>query len=260
MPSTKTSASSTKRPPIINLRELVASRDTLHADISTLDASHEQERRRFLRLATEWGEGHKRELSEFEERHLNTVSTTLENVKNIKSGIETARGEIEKVVGTLEIQQRELRSVREKVSDGREERQKRQQALALLTAENTTVKAAVDEIKTKLYAEQKVLDTHWQLVPLHLEAYKRLLAISIDRIEDDVMQFRFTHIDPSNHAREFSFILDISQGAYRVPSSYPLLPSMAHFIERLNREGDFPAFVKRVRMAFVEYVRDERGP
>jgi len=128
-----------------------------------------------------------------------------------------------------------------------------------LTSEVEQVKTAIAKLRSEHAAKQRALDEQISRVAPELAEYQRLLNMRIDPVQPDILQVRYTNVDASNHEREFTVLLDVSQNDYRVPSSKPLLPSLPSLVETLNRDRDFFAFLKHIRMAFVEYAHDERG-
>lgn len=86
---------------------------------------------------------------------------------------------------------------------------------------------------------------------------------------------RFYRLDPSDHQREFSFVLDVGdtyKGALlviviwitnswqgnAVITSSPVLPSLPILIDELNTSKDIFQFIKRVRMGYQQLVQECR--
>ncbi|QRW05799.1 chromosome segregation protein spc25 [Ceratobasidium sp. AG-Ba] len=93
---------------------------------------------------------------------------------------------------------------------------------------------------------------------LKIEKSKDLAKLEHQPVEPNVVKIKFTHIDEDAPTREFSFVIDLSGARYKVSTSSPLLPQMSGLVDWLNETREFYWFVKKVRMAFQQYVQDER--
>lgn len=77
----------------------------------------------------------------------------------------------------------------------------------------------------------------------------------------DVVAFRFTLLDPSDHKRVFEVHIDASDSDFSIPLCKPQLPPSAlkPLVMALNEERDLNTFIKHVRRAFVVLVESEGG-
>lgn len=87
------------RPPIINLREVIQAREPLVVDTARISAI-DSDTRRFLRLVAAWVDVHKRELGEYEERHITSVQHSAQNSRALKVDIDENRAAVEKLLGS----------------------------------------------------------------------------------------------------------------------------------------------------------------
>lgn len=67
--------------------------------------------------------------------------------------------------------------------------------------------------------ERATLSTHASRISPELIVCERQLGCIIEGVGQDKLLFRFTNIDPEDHTREGSFVLDIAESAYK-GSSY----------------------------------------
>jgi len=63
--------------------------------------------------------------------------------------------------------------------------------------------------------EENLLRSRGQEVHYKLRACEEMLHGVIEGVADDQVLVRFTHIDPSDLDREFSFVIDVSNKAYK---------------------------------------------
>ena len=83
---------------------------------------------------------------------------------------------------------------------------------------------------------------------------KEKLGLSVDNVEENVTRFTFKYIDPANWERKFAIAIDVSTNHYRVKSCEPMIPQLSNLVMVLEEEGDFYAFLRRVRQAFVDLI------
>ncbi|KAI0631652.1 chromosome segregation protein Spc25-domain-containing protein [Trametes polyzona] len=100
--------------------------------------------------------------------------------------------------------------------------------------------------------EQAILGAHAARVHPELAACEAALKCTIEGIGHDKILVRFTHVDPADHEREFSLVVDVSSRTYKVPTTTPFLPTLPILLDELNESRDIYAFIRRVRNAFRE--------
>lgn len=69
---------------------------------------------------------------------------------------------------------------------------------------------------------------------------------------EGLTRFSFKYIDAADWERRFSILIDISTNRFRVQSCEPMIPQLSTLLEELNVGGDFFAFLRKVRAAFVD--------
>ena len=87
------------RRPVIDLREVIQAREPLVVDTARIGAI-DHDTRRFLRLVAAWVDVHKRELGEYEERHITSVQQSAQNSRALKVDIDENRAAVEKLLGS----------------------------------------------------------------------------------------------------------------------------------------------------------------
>ncbi|OZJ06542.1 hypothetical protein BZG36_00502 [Bifiguratus adelaidae] len=88
-----------------------------------------------------------------------------------------------------------------------------------------------------------------------LRAFQTWLSFKIEGGGSDKLAFTFTHIDPNDWNREFTFVLDVGQRIYQVPKCQPMVSNLAQLLNELNEKreySDFINFIKYMRKAFKE--------
>ncbi|KAK7677922.1 hypothetical protein QCA50_019112 [Cerrena zonata] len=113
-------------------------------------------------------------------------------------------------------------------------------------------------IPTSNERERNLLDKHASQISPELAEIERRTQCAIEGIDKDKILIRFTHIDPSDLHREFSFVMDVSGKTYKVPTTSPFLPNLPILLDELNESRDIYSFIKQVRQAFEELVTHGR--
>lgn len=80
------------------------------------------------------------------------------------------------------------------------------------------------------------------------------LGLAVDSVEENVTRFTFKYIDPASWERKFAIAIDVSTSHYRVKFCEPMIPQLSNLVMVLEEEGDFYAFLRRVRQAFVDLI------
>ncbi|KAF8603129.1 hypothetical protein BDV93DRAFT_606969 [Ceratobasidium sp. AG-I] len=120
------------------------------------------------------------------------------------------------------------------------------------------LRARAEKLRIEKSQDVAKLERQVALNEPEARALEDALKWSVEGIERDILKIKFTHLDEANPAREFSFVIDLSERRYKVSTSSPLLPQMSALVEWLNETREFYWFVKKVRKAFQQYVQDER--
>ncbi|KAK9675103.1 kinetochore-associated Ndc80 complex subunit spc25 [Basidiobolus ranarum] len=118
------------------------------------------------------------------------------------------------------------------------------------------VREEIRKKKQERAIQVQALQSQQVLNEPELNFYEEKLALSIIGDEEDRITFLFTNIDANNHSREFKFTMDVSQRTYKVPVCQPMVESLNSLLDSLNENRDFYTFVKKMRQAFVECVRN----
>lgn len=80
------------------------------------------------------------------------------------------------------------------------------------------------------------------------------LALFFEKAQDEALRFVFTHIDPSDPEKRYSFVLQTDdEDNYQIHECEPRLPTETtrRLLEELNEKEDMSAFVRKTRQAFV---------
>ncbi|CUA71367.1 Nuclear anchorage protein 1 [Rhizoctonia solani] len=198
------------------------------------------------------------EIHRRQEKHKNVIRRELEKVAKMNAEIEEFRVNEMNLMKTLKREQEEKAEAEAKLAEYEAQLKDVDENRAAVDAELEDLRSRTDRLKLEKSQDMAKLEYQVGLNEPEAHALSDLLKWSVESVQRDVVCITFTHIDESDWAREFSFVLDLSDQAYKVTTSRPLLPQMSGLVEWLNETGEFYWFVKKVRMGFEQYVRDER--
>ncbi|KAF9466858.1 chromosome segregation protein Spc25-domain-containing protein [Collybia nuda] len=115
-------------------------------------------------------------------------------------------------------------------------------------------RAITGNLRRERNKERSTLTMHASRVSPALEACEHRLSCIVEGIEREQLLIRFWLVDPSEPQREFSFVMDVSDTAYKVIMSSPPLPSLPILVDDLNITRDVYGFIKLVREAYEAHI------
>ncbi|KAH7330641.1 chromosome segregation protein Spc25-domain-containing protein [Rhizoctonia solani] len=198
------------------------------------------------------------EIHRRQEKHKNVIRREQEKVVKLNAEIEEFRVNEMNLMKTLKREQEEKAEAEAKLAEYNARLKDVDENRAAVDAELEDLRSRTDKLKLEKSQDLAKLEHQVALNEPEAHALGNLLKWSVESVQRDVLCIKFTHIDASDWTREFSFVVDLSERTYKVTTSTPLLPQMSGLVEWLNETREFYWFVKKVRMAFQQYVLDER--
>ncbi|KAF9443615.1 hypothetical protein P691DRAFT_808705 [Macrolepiota fuliginosa MF-IS2] len=123
---------------------------------------------------------------------------------------------------------------------------------AAIQGEIEQYRAITTNLRREKDKERATLSTHASRISPELFACEQQLACAIEGVGKDKLLFRFTNIDPEDHTREASFVLDIAESTYKVITISPNLPTMSVLLSQLSESGDIYWFIREVQKVFID--------
>ncbi|GAA6011224.1 hypothetical protein JCM11491_006764 [Sporobolomyces phaffii] len=180
-----------------------------------------------------------RELGELARENVKTQAKERHEMDNAKRNEEEVHRQQQKLKVKLEGYQQEVR-----------------EALAKLQARRELKARQLSAFNAQLALNKPELD--------HFERY---LGLKMRGKGNDIVQFKFVHLDRTSYSRTFSFDLDVSSASYSLPSVSPtnyLPPSVTqNLVRNLNEKRiTLYAFIREMRFAFCVEIEVEKrlGP
>ncbi|KAI0742224.1 chromosome segregation protein Spc25-domain-containing protein [Daedaleopsis nitida] len=156
------------------------------------------------------------------------------------------------LISVLDKEQEEKKESEASVAAFRRQLATIKEKCASLDAEIELHRRNVANLMRERKREQSILSKHAARTSPELAACEARLKCAIEGIDKDKILVRFTHLDPDDLAREFSFVLDVSARSYKVPTTTPYLPILPILLDELNASRDIYSFIRHVREAFRE--------
>ncbi|KAK7688032.1 hypothetical protein QCA50_008402 [Cerrena zonata] len=208
-------------------------------------------------------------VSNYTQRAVTEITHRKNNYVSNKGKIAEKSKQLEQETNQCKVKELELMTVLGKEQEERKEAEssvavfRRQLAsikekYASLDVEIEQRRAIVQNLRRERERERNLLDKHASQISPELAEIERRTQCAIEGIDKDKILIRFTHIDPSDLHREFSFVIDVSAKTYKVPTTSPFLPNLPILLDELNESRDIYSFIKQVRQAFEELVTHGR--
>jgi hypothetical protein len=178
------------------------------------------------------------------------IATEAEDDPSLKGdgGIAARRKALEETRGKL---QQSIHQMNQQI-------QSAQNDLGALLQEKEKCLKEVNVVREKKRAVELQKDTRIEDLTKGVMLYK-LLGLDFEKKDDDLW-FRFTHLDPREPLRQFSFALTMVNGdTYKVNRCDPDLPhhSVSEIVQQLNEANNaqtaIAAFVRSMRKAFQNH-------
>ncbi|GAA5959765.1 hypothetical protein JCM3765_000094 [Sporobolomyces pararoseus] len=225
------------------------------------------------------------EFSEVLQQDMDAVDSTVEvlsrNTEEIKRQLREHLTHLESERISYENRIRELGEVaKEMVKNQTKEREEMENA----KENETNVNRQTEKLKVKLEGYQQEvkealtrLQTRRDLKARQVAAFNAQLALNkpeLDHFErylgvkmrgkgQDVVQFKFVHLDRTSYSRSFTFELDVSTSSYSLssitPTNYLPPPLIQQLIKNLNEKKiDLYSFVREMRFSFCVEIELEK--
>ncbi|KAF8895178.1 chromosome segregation protein Spc25-domain-containing protein [Infundibulicybe gibba] len=176
----------------------------------------------------------------------------LERIQSVEAETNQCKVREIELVADLEREKEERKDGELSVAAFRRQLSVLREKATSIDAEIEHYRAIVGNLRRERDTERSTLATHAAQVSVELEACQKHAALFIEGMEGDQLLFRFTHVQQTDPAREFSFVLQVTETGYRVKTSSPALPAMPLLVEALNSSRDVHKFIKSMRAAYQE--------
>ncbi|TPX56581.1 hypothetical protein PhCBS80983_g04433 [Powellomyces hirtus] len=209
----------------------------------------------FLQNFDSWVLARRKQLVDKKAEHIKVTTDLKESQNQIKSEIEAYKGKQSDLQRAYEKERQEAEQMKSEVARLKAEKEDRG-----LTKEELMdrVRDKRDEIRRRreeLARKQEARDHRQGKSQPELDCYIEKLAMTVNGIDQGVLEFVFTHINSTDWMEEYSFTLDIRKGRYKVTECNPPIAKLDELLEFVNTSKEFYTFLKLMRRGFTEAAK-----
>ncbi|WVW85625.1 hypothetical protein I302_107663 [Kwoniella bestiolae CBS 10118] len=182
--------------------------------------------------------------------HVNSMRDLKAEREEMERRIHHEREREGEMLATLESERHTLTDLTSSLNHLESSLHKVKDQSSSLESELNTIRKEVTTERTEKDRQKARLNEMRKRDERELVELEDNIGFTVDGIRPDLLMMRFTLLDPSDPAREFSFLIDISKQDYTVPNCDPPIPNLLELVRQLNHDREFYTFIKRVRKAF----------
>ncbi|CAL1696858.1 unnamed protein product [Somion occarium] len=220
--------------------------------------AYETSTRNFLKAVSNYTQRAVTEITHRKNNYVTTKSKVAEKSKQLEQETNQCKVKELELMKVLEKEQEERKEAEVSVAAFRRQLASIKEKCASLDAEIEQHRAIVQNLRRERERERSLLHKYASHVSPELAEIERRTQCVMEGIDKDKILVRFTHVDPSDLHREFSFVIDVSSKVYKVPTTSPFLPTLPILLDELNESRDIYSFIKQVRQAFEHLVTQGR--
>ncbi|KAL7277356.1 hypothetical protein PYCCODRAFT_1369337 [Trametes coccinea BRFM310] len=243
------------RVPKVDLQAILAQPNP-HIDLR-LDA-YETSTRNFLNAVSNYTQRAVAEITNRKNAYAAEKKRLAEKTQQIEAETNQCKLKEIELIAVLDREQEEKKESEASVAAFRRQLNSLKEKCASLDVEIEQHRIVAANLMRERKREQSILHAHASRALPELTACEATLKCAIEGIDKDKILVRFTHVDPADLDREFSFVVDVSSRTYKVPTTTPFLPNLPILLDELNESRDIYAFIRRVRAAFRDLVTHGR--
>ncbi|KAF8708339.1 Chromosome segregation protein Spc25, partial [Rhizoctonia solani] len=155
------------------------------------------------------------EIARRQDKHKSVLRREHEKVVKMNAEIEQFRVDEMNLMKTLKKEQEEKAEAEAKLAEYNSQLKDVEETRATVDAELEDLRSRTDKLKLEKSQDMAKLEHQVALNEPEARALSDLLKWTVEGVQRDVLCIKFTHIDESDWAREFSFVVDLSEQTYK---------------------------------------------
>ncbi|CAG8484957.1 11320_t:CDS:2 [Dentiscutata erythropus] len=112
------------------------------------------------------------------------------------------------------------------------------------------VEEDIKQQREAIEVKRALLETQLSRNLPELSIFTNKLALTMESVRDDVINFTFTSIYDDNSSRSCYFTIDVGETKYKVIECNPMVEELDKLVSQLNTSRDFFSFLKKMRQEF----------
>ncbi|CAE6464387.1 unnamed protein product [Rhizoctonia solani] len=155
------------------------------------------------------------EIARRQDKHKSVLRREHEKAVKMNAEIEQFRVDEMNLMKTLKREQEEKAEAEAKLAEYNAQLKDVEENRAAVDAELEDLRSRTDKLKLEKSQDLAKLEHQVALNEPEARALSDLLKWTVEGVQRDVLLIKFTHIDKSDWAREFSFVVDLSERTYK---------------------------------------------
>ncbi|KAJ6498505.1 chromosome segregation protein Spc25-domain-containing protein [Mycena vitilis] len=228
----------------------VLSEQNPHIDLRV--DSYEASTRNFLKAVANYKTRTIATIADKRATHAADKKRTTERIANIEAETNQCKVQEIQLVSDLQREQEERKEAEVGVAGFKKQLASLRDRCAAIDAQVEHYRAITSNLEREKNKERENLRSSAADSASESEYLESRLSCVVEGVGDGQLLVRMANIDQSNVSQEFSFVLDVSGGSYKVLTSSPSLATMPMLVAQLHESKDLPLFIKNVRQACVD--------
>ncbi|KAG9001106.1 kinetochore-associated Ndc80 complex subunit spc25 [Tulasnella sp. JGI-2019a] len=200
----------------------------------------------------------KEEIKSRKDSHMKKMVEAEETMKETEKEIHELGLKEAKMIELVKHERAEILELEGHVASLEKQKANTEEEIARREDDIQEVKKKIISRKGVLSRDKEILYMYAKMTAREAQGLQSALGWIVEGVQQDLLLFRFTRIDPEEPEKEFTIVLDISTRSYRVTSSEPLLAVMPTLVDELNASRQFYDFARKLREAFYAHVEEEK--
>ncbi|CAE6459438.1 unnamed protein product [Rhizoctonia solani] len=155
------------------------------------------------------------EIARRQEKHKSVLRRENDKVVKMNAEIEQFRVDEMNLMKTLKREQEEKTEAEAKLAEYNAQLKDVEENRAAVDVELEDLRSRTDKLKLEKSQDLAKLEHQVALNEPEAQSLSDLLKWTVEGVQRDVLRIKFTHIDESDWAREFSFVVDLSERTYK---------------------------------------------
>ncbi|CAG8547973.1 2692_t:CDS:2 [Dentiscutata heterogama] len=126
--------------------------------------------------------------------------------------------------------------------------------IIVLKKRTEKVEEDIKQQREAIEVKRALLETQLSRNLPELGIFTNKLALTMESVRDDVINFIFTCIYENNSSRSCYFTIDVGETEYKVIECNPMVEELDKLVSQLNTSRDFFSFLKKMRQGFRKHA------
>ncbi|KAJ3016079.1 kinetochore-associated Ndc80 complex subunit spc25 [Thoreauomyces humboldtii] len=207
-----------------------------------------------------WVASSRRELQETKRTHIKTTGELREERIRVEAQIEACKNKQSDLQRLHEKERQEAENLEAEVVELKSQKVDRDLTREELVNRIKDRRQEIRRRREELARKAEALQARQNKLNPELQCYMDKLAMTVNSVEQDVLEFVFTHINSAHWNEEYRFTLDIRRSRYEVTECEPPISDLDKLVDFVNgSRKEFYTFLKLMRRSFTQTAKQNKG-